>query len=89
MPRKPDRFERAVEDLEFYGLDTALCESRDVIDLLRKEHAWMVWKVKRLIWSYEQLRVAAIKNGYDEENKYALKKEACEVLLQQLAQRRK
>ena len=45
-PKKPDRWERMVEDLEFIrncgGKETPVCDSADVLILLRKEHAAVV-----------------------------------------------
>lgn len=78
-PRKPDRFERMVEDLEFFrdcgGKDTPVCASADVLNLLRNEHAWMRRMVKKIdAWACQELA--------DNEDVIA-------EILSQLAQRRK
>lgn len=84
MPRKPDRFERQVEDLEFYGLETRLCESRDVIKLIRKEHAWM----RRMIHLYDRSINGFEDKDLDEQFKAGYS-HACFDILNQLTQRRK
>ena len=59
-PRKPDRFERMVlsqfERWRNVVGDTAQWHSKDVIKLLRKEHAWMKRMVKQVdAWACQEL----------------------------------
>lgn len=63
-PRKPDRFERAVSRIAKSDEDvgyTDFCFSRDVVELLRAEHAWM----RRQLTSIAKIRLgsAEYQNG--------------------------
>jgi hypothetical protein len=77
-PRKPDRFERAVSRIAKSDEDvgyTDFCFSCNVVELLRKEHAWMRRMVKRIdAWACQELA--------DNDDVIA-------EILKQLAQRRK
>lgn len=85
-PKKPDRWERVVEDLEFIrdcgGKETPVCESAEVLKLLRKEHAAVVRMVRDLRNYYLTLCDS-------KACKHRVKAEACELILDQLKRRAK
>lgn len=81
-PRKPDRFERMVlsrfERWRNAVGDTAQWHSKDVIKLLRREHAWM----RRMV----RCEMVSGETGTEGDVAY---NQACLDILEQLAQRRK
>ena len=92
--RQPDRFEKAVEDLEFIrdcaGKPTPVCESADVLKLLRQEHAWMRRMVETRLHECRMGEKRAELTG-EGTNAYGFRCRIaqCQDILDRLTQRRK
>lgn len=54
--KKPDRFERMVEDAALVNGEDRFLDAATIVTLLRREHRWMVKMVKKVdAWQAEQL----------------------------------
>lgn len=72
MPQKPDRFERAIAEKAWGGLDTDVkgmwgtrkgIWAGDAVNLLRKEHAWIERLLRKHAKYYLNCAVDQIKTG--------------------------